>query len=341
MKKGRREAIVGVGATGALGADALSTVLFARAAKSSPRAFELGTAPRQHVGTMRSVRLGDELTGLDRMLALAAPALIEAAKPAWDGDAPLRVFLSIPSPTVWEPNAQGSVRTEEFLSKLAQQTRLPIDVASSQIVAIGHAGFAVALDRALHAQGPGCVVAGGVDTHHEEFRLAQLLENMRLKSETVHGGFVPGEGAAFLALERATSEQPAYALVRHVASGLCEEPTFEEPRVAELATLLVRQAAASLRERPVGWMLNDANGERSRSKEVDFLRLRCSDLFPADRSQELRLADEFGDLGAATGAMYAAYVALGMRHGFAPSSNAIITLASAGRERGVIALEAS
>ena len=66
-----------------------------------------------------------------------------------------------------------------------------------------------------------------------------------------------------------------------------------------------------------------------------------ADLLPPGTTIGEHLYDEMGDVGAATGAAYAAYAITGFRTGFAPARSSLITLASDGDERGVVLLEAA
>jgi 3-oxoacyl-[acyl-carrier-protein] synthase-1 len=114
----------------------------------------------------------------------------------------------------------------------------------------------------------------------------------------------------------------------------------EEPPIGEAATELVRAVTATMRM-PIPWALPDVNGENHRVKEWTFARIRNRERFDDDRTVETRLYDELGDVGAASGAVHAAYVCQAFRLGFAPGPQALITVASDGPTRGAFALEAT
>lgn len=334
-----QRSILSVGAATALAPGALSSALAARAGKLANRSFDLASDGSKRVGTTRARRIPDEVVGVERMLRFAVPALREAAAGLGLADgARVRVFCALPEPRPL-PEEEEKRLGAGFFEALGRVSELDIDAHRSVAVRIGHAGFATALELALAASGDTPVLVGGVDSYHHPRVLEHLLESKRILSEDTHGGMVPSEGAAFLAVGSA-SQRPALATIAAQASGKELPKTWEEPRVAELLTDLVALSAAPLSARPLGWVLPDINGERHRAKEWDFCSVRCSDLISPPKTEITRLTESWGDTGAATGALAAVYVVLAWQTGFAPAPHALVTLASEGDERGVVALEA-
>jgi 3-oxoacyl-[acyl-carrier-protein] synthase I len=335
--------VLGVGASTPFGLDARQTAMFVRAAKLVPRRDPIFERPGIEAGTARALRLGDDVLAVDRMLAFAADAAEEALAQAEVAlDTKLTVLVALPEAArVYGDEQAGKLRSASFLDELERRLGRPIDRTRSEALRLGHAGFAVVVERALAHLGQGPVLVGGCDSYHDPECLAQLADQKRLLCESIHGGFIPSEAAAFVVLGPPSSPRRALARVVGVASGLEAEKSTEEPRVAELMNELLAKVAPSIGVMPLPWVLPDVNGERHRAKEWTFATMRCRKFVDMDKTRQERLYEEAGELGAATGALYAAYATLGFSAGFAHASSALIALASDGDERGVLALEAA
>ena len=344
--------IVGVGMSTPLGLDARQSALMIRARKLSPDKTAYRDRRGFRIGDARAKRLDDACVGRARKIELAAPALREAVQNLVGASGPLPLFISLPPRRSEAEEPLGP----SFLEELAGRAGVPIALDRSDLIPIGHAGFAVALGRALayvaapppeparpRPQGereprPFAIV-GGVDSYHDPAVLAALDEERRLQGEGVWDGFIPSEAAAFLVVGP-SGAGPAYARVVAVATAMERDDSAEEPPIGEAVTELVRSVTATMRA-PIPWALPDVNGENHRIKEWTFARIRNRDRFDDDRTVETRLYDELGDVGSASGAVHAAYVCQAFRMGFAPGPQALITVVSDSLERGAFALEAT
>ncbi|AKT40605.1 hypothetical protein [Chondromyces crocatus] len=333
--------IVGVGMSTPLGLDARQSSLVLRARKLTPGKTAFHDGRGRAVGNVRARRLDDGCVGRARLIELAAPALAEATRGRIDRRTPVPLFLALPQRSTASEEPLGP----DFVEAIAKRAQVNVALEHSEPFPLGRAGFAAALARGLAAlsspsSGLGSVaVVGGVDSHHDPGRLAALDAERRLHAEEVWDGFIPSEAAAFVVISL-PGPSPAMARVTAVATGMeREEEDPGEPPCGETATEVVRTAAQSLRA-PVPWVLPDVNGERHRIKEWSFVRIRNREHLDESVTLETRLYDELGDVGAASGAVHAAYVSMAFRLGFAPARQALITLASDGRTRGAFALEA-
>ena len=335
--------VLGVGASTPFGLDARQTAMFIRAGKLVPRRTFLGARPEAQVGSARAHRLVDDVLAAERILDFASTALRESARDAaLAPDKPVPALVALPEMGRKLSGEQHKwLGASAFLFELERRSGQRLDHSSSDVVRIGHAGFGVALERALSLVARGPVLVGGADSYHDAETLGGLVDDKRLLGETIHNGFVPSEGAAFLSLGPVKVDRPVHARVLAVACGLEPKPDGEDPRTAELSTELVRRVGATFAKRPVGWALPDVNGERHRVKEWTFTTIRNRDVVEIPKTHEQHLYDDAGDLGAATGAVYAMYAVMGFRTGFAPASEALVSLASDGDERAVFALEAA
>jgi len=335
--------IVGVGMSTPLGLDARQSALVFRARKLNPEKTEFRDRRGFAIGDVRARRLDDALVGRDRMLDLAAPALAEAVR-GLDPAEPLPLFLAVPERRAEAEKPLGP----DFLTELSRRSKARLALDRSEAFPAGHAAFAVALSRALasvaaraHEGGrdrrPYAIV-GGVDSHHDPAVLSALDEERRLHGEGAWDGFIPSEAAAFVVIGPPGSA-PAFARITSVATGAEREEDPENPSIGEAATEVVRAAAAGFREH-VPWVLCDVNGERHRVKEWSFVRIRNRDRFDEAKTIETRPYEELGDVGAASGAVFAAYASMAFRLGFAPAPRALVNLRSEGPARGAFVLEA-
>lgn len=356
--------ILGVGLSSPLGLDARQTALVLRAKKLAPEKVSFGSRGGFGLGNVRSRRLSDSLVGRDRLIELAAPALAEAVRGLPTNPGPLPLFLALPPRRAEAEQPLGA----DFLEALGKRANVQIAVESSEPFPIGHAGFAAALDRAFTflaaaavptpLQGlsfgrlgkapepavpakpkPTYAIVGGLDSYHDPAVLEALDKERRVNAEGIWDGFVPSEAAGFAVVALPGVQLPSAGKILGVGLGMEKPNDPQNPTVAEAATELVRNVVTNLRT-PVPWVLPDVNGERHRVKEWTFARIRNGEVFDDTGTVEMRLCDELGDIGAASGAVHMAFACSAWKLGFAPGDQVLILLASEGPARGAIALGA-
>jgi len=333
--------ITALGARSPVGLNAEQTALGIRCSHLAPRATRFRDGHGDPVGMSLLAALPDELAGKERMVALAAPALAECAaadrRVAATSARPI-VLLGCPSP---RPGF-GAADAAELLRAIARDAGVDACPDRSAAFAAGHAAFALALERALSelggAQGAPIFV-GCVDTGCDPEAVAHHDAELRIHAWHNPDGFIPAEGAGFVAVRGAGPG----ALAEAVFAGTDVEHTALEgaPNLARAATDLVTRAAQalSLREdRPFGWYLRTTNRERHRAREDRFVATRLPHLLDADTTHVDELAEHVGDAGAASGALLAVYACHGFATGHAPAGTAVIALASDGPERGIVVL---
>jgi len=351
-----------VGLSSPLWLDARQTALVLRARKLTPEKTSFRDRRGFALGDVRARRLADSLVGRARLLELAAPALAEATREL-EMQAPLPLFLSLPARRSEAEEPLGA----DFLEALGKRACVPLAPEACEPFPIGHAGFAAALERALSflaasaapapaAQGLGLgrlgrapesaprarapyAIVGGVDSYHDPAVLEALDKEHRVHAEGTWDGFIPSEAAAFVVVTLPNTQLPSVARVLGVATAMERPEDPQNPSIGEAATELARSVGTNLRA-PVPWVLPDVNGERHRVKEWSFVRIRNREIFDESATIETRLCDELGDVGAASGALHAAYICWALRLGFAPAQQALVTLASEGQARGAFALGA-
>ena len=119
--------ILGVGARGPLGLNALQIAMCGRAGKIEPRRTRFTDKHGNSIGAVRARFLPDDLHGYDRLLALAVPALIEAAKALVNSAyaPPYPLFLALSEPGRPDDDSRFG---PEILADLARRSGIPIDL---------------------------------------------------------------------------------------------------------------------------------------------------------------------------------------------------------------------
>ncbi|MEZ4296844.1 MAG: beta-ketoacyl synthase N-terminal-like domain-containing protein [Polyangiaceae bacterium] len=322
--------VTSVGARTTLGLSALHAAMLMRARRGDPRSLSQKDKRGHRIGACRSPGLPVDLHGCDRLVALAAPAL-RAAIPADSPPSEWAVLLAVAEPGRPDDDARlgGSL-----LGEIAEASGISLDERRSRTIRAGHAGTAVAMAAAMEeiAAGAKAVIVGGVDSYFHPEVLAWLDAECRLHALGAENGFVPGEGAGFLVLSASpgASGRPPVQLRRALA-GYEESAITDAPNVAEAMTAILHDLASHSPGGQLPWSLTDVNGERHRVREW---RLAAGRGAFAERALHQRPTDDLGDLGAASGAVFAAIACELFRTGAAPAASVCVALASEARERG-------
>lgn len=327
----------GVGARSPYGLDALSTALVWRSGKLAPSATGWTDKRNQSIGSVRAKCLSDELVGTPRLVALAAPALAEAAAAAGARGQGAALLLA-----TGEPRAGfDGVASLDTLYAIARAARVEIDPSRSAVVGAGHAGFALVLSKALELLAQprsGPVIVGAVDSYHHPDSLRELDEHCRLLADGAADGIIPSEGAAFLVL---ANEPSPIAKVTTAALALEEGGTDEAPDLGKALCDVIRTAGAGASTRPLPVVYTDCNGERHRVRAWSFVRVRVKDVVDEDRTAIVDGPDDYGDAGAAMAALSAVRACVGFATGADEERCAMVVAMSESRERGAFVLEAA
>ena len=257
-----------------------------------------------------------EVSGAERLLALADPALREACEPLSTPSYYKR--LSVPLFVALPQNRPGFGRgdAEAVRSRLAAIPDLPVTVSGVVALQRGHASGLALLESAREQMVTGgfdaCLV-GGVDSYFHPDTMEWLDDNRQLASARGRSAFVPGEAAAFclLGTERLLVRLGVASLarLRSVAVGT-EEKTIKTDDVC-LGAGLTAVVDNALRGAAIGpttattvnTVICDINGERYRGEEWGFVCLRTASNFD-DPAGYWSPADCWGDVGAASGPLF-------------------------------------
>ena len=286
----------------------------------------LRVAAARHLGNVQ---------GVARLLALAAPALLEASAPLAAPSAALRppaLFLGLPErrPGFTRADADAlsaSLKTGPFSEVFA----LP-EGGSTSAIALAH--------QAIVSDKLDVCVAGGVDSHLHQETLSWLDQRTQLSSSGSRSGFVPGEAAAFVLLCSASAARKLGLSPSLEISGvgLTDEPNrLKTPTVClgEGLALAIGQAIQA----PPDQVFCDLNGERYRSEEWALASLRLPELLP-DPSRYQAPARVLGDVGAASGATFIALIAQALNRNYGRARRFLACTSSEAGKRAALGLRA-
>ncbi|NMO13801.1 hypothetical protein HPC49_01935 [Pyxidicoccus fallax] len=284
--------------------------------------------------------------GCVRDLVSSSPGLKTADRRFWDTTG-LTVIVMPPDDTVLlTAPGQGRAHLEEaFLLPLHSALELPIPPRNVELLCAGHAGTALAIEqgvRRFSSRELERLLIVAVDSYIDTQRLAELLEQGRLKTEEQPVGLIPGEAGVALLLEAEPSARRRNApIAGYVAAVSTNREPEERPRIQRghaLAECLARALDHGAVASPFrGDIYSDLNGEAWRAQEWGRARIRLE-----QRLEESCLqlpCTSVGDVGAASGAL-GVCLALCARDPFRDAEAPSLVLSSSDRgEVGCLVLQ--
>jgi len=285
--------------------------------------------------------LSPNLEGVERLHALAQPAIAEALAPlgkSGGGNDPIPAFIGLPESRPGRP----AMLESELAARLEKDFGL-----RPTMIPKGHAAGLMAFEQAWRAIQSGqatVCLAGGVDTYLEPETLEWLDEGRQLMSARNRSGFVPGEGAGFCLLAATSSARRRRMEV--LAWMVAAATTIEEKRIktddvciGEGLSQAIAQATSGLKlpEERIHGHYCDLNGERYRTEEFIFAALRVQSAF-FNCLNNVTPADCWGDMGAASGSLFAALAIASGSRGYAEGPRALMWASSEGGQRSAVLL---
>ncbi|MGH1348993.1 MAG: beta-ketoacyl synthase N-terminal-like domain-containing protein [Nannocystales bacterium] len=286
----------------------------------------------------------DEFDSRRRMLALGIAALKEclAELPVSQGVA-VPVFIGVRDAALGFTKADS-----EWLASGLSRAVESRCKAQVRVVTGGSAAGLVAVQQARLVVESGAVqlaIAGGIDSHLDPVFLERLDEAGRCKSVGNKWGFPPGEGAGMLAI---CSSSVARAIRRPsladiVSDGIAIEPAFYGSDLVctgEVLTSAIHDALGCLSwpSEAVATTYCDINGEFHRTEEFMYATQRL----PANAFRAVETfvapADCWGDVGAASGPLFAALAIESGRRGYSKGPYALLWAASDSGQRAALLL---
>lgn len=279
-----------------------------------------------------------DLRGADRLLRLARRAAREAIAQARREvkftleNKAFNVFLALPEP---RPGRPRDLETRVAAHVGAALEGLCADVAI-EVIPRGHAAGLAAIARAHEAIAEGraeICLAGGVDSYLEPETVAWLDATGQLRSPENRWGFTPGEAASFcvLASPSFVARHALRPLATILGVGLGEEPSPIKSGTVCTGRGLTRAFEGALAGLPDGAtidrLIGDLNGEPYRTDELGFTLARTSRRF-VDPSAIVAPADGWGDVGAASGPLFAGLVTAAVARGHARDRHTLLWASS-------------
>ena len=279
----------------------------------------------------------EELAGPARLTAMAH-AVVDEATLTVEPEAKVPLLLCCPEAVAFEERPMEW--PAQLLATVMSQAAFSVDRARSRIIARGRAGMIEALGAALTLLKdpaiPYCLV-GGVDCFVDTARVAALVDDERLLTQSNKDGFKPGEAGAMLLLTN-RPDQDAMATWLGAAAG-SEEANRGTDRPVTGAGLqqaiIGALAQARLAYESLACMAYDFSGEQRYFEELVLASSRLAK-GPVTSAAELP-ALSVGETGAAAGFLSIAMLAFLHAKGVHKRPS-LAALTSDGPERGAVVL---
>jgi 3-oxoacyl-[acyl-carrier-protein] synthase-1 len=333
-------AVVSVGAKTAVGLNARQTGFLIRAGFPAMTEAPLANAKGEPITMAFVPTISGDLTGAERLSALARGPFEEAIAPLGDLDAD--VYLAIDEGCEDAPVAAHMLQAMVKRAMPAARVRVEARGEAAPAAFVPEALQAL---QALDARRASAVVIGGVHSDYDPRVIAALEASGRLFSSDNLDARIPGEAAAFFVLMRAqdAARRRLRPLARLIGAGAGRErarPDNEEPAYEAFGlTAAVRQASEPLAagDLRAGWMLTDITSEVRRVQEWQSVFVRAQDVLGRPYHIDSP-AQRIGYLGAAALPLFVAMAATAWRHGYAPSPIALAVAGNDGGARAALAL---
>lgn len=306
--------VVGVGARTPLGLNGPSTAAAVRGAISAIREhpFMIDKAGERMSVAIDPV-LPPEIANTDRMYQFADAAMEEALRPLMQSrvqGVSLPIIVGLPEERPGYSAASG----DKLVRQLAISQNGPFQFTHGMALHEGHAAGLMAIEKAAEfiqmGQTTWCL-AGGVDSYMNADTLEWLDDGGQLMSAENRSGFPPGEGAGFLLL---ASTAAAAKWKLPILAWIVATATAHEEKRIKTETICIGEGLTaaiqgvieklSLPGEKINTAYCDMNGERYRSEEFTFTLLRTQLAF-VDAIDNVTPADCWGDVGAASGPLFA------------------------------------
>ena len=337
-----RAVVASVGARTPVGLTAQASAYLYRAAHVVMQQSPILDA-NEELATMAVLpTLDPRMTGGERLVALARPALDEAMAPVFQSGGELRTKLVL-CIDEFAAVAQGHAGIAAYgltteLTRAMNRYGGAVDVDTA---ARGPASLGYALESIVGEIERGSIdaaVVGGVHSDYDANRIVALSQSGRLFHPDQLDAIIPGEAAAFVVLmseQTARRNRLAPLLQLHsfaTAFSNCRPDNDESAFEAAGLTAATRKAAEPMSELGLqcGWQLTDLSFETMRLYEFQAMPTRTHKLWCRPQYCDAP-AHRLGYLGAAAMPLHMVLAAEAWRGGFAPHS---LAMSFAGSDAG-------
>jgi 3-oxoacyl-[acyl-carrier-protein] synthase-1 len=292
--------------------------------------------------------LSPELDIIERLVDLAVPPALEALSPLRTARVlppPIPVLIALPEDRPGRPAHLAGAFGDRLASFISKEVR----ISKLTCYPSGNAGGLFCMAQALSIIGSGesqiCLV-GGVDSYLTAETLEWLDDLDQLHSETTIWGFCPGEGAGFCLFMSAAA---AYKLELSASVELLSAHSAVEANRIKTETVCIGEGLShafrnTLAILPTDIHANhticDMNGEPYRGNEYGFAMMRSPGKF-ADDADFQTPADSWGDVGAASGPLFAVLAESAAKKQYAPGPVTFLWASSEGGLRAAALLRST
>jgi 3-oxoacyl-[acyl-carrier-protein] synthase-1 len=342
---GREVCLCGIGARTPLGFGAAASAAAVRGAISAIAVHPVFVDKiGEPVALARDAALDIKIEIGSRMEQMVVSAIAEALGESLDeqGRSQIQCWVGLPEPRPGLPSELGrSLST-------ALSNSFGIESTNIHVLPRGHAAGLMAMQVAAQRISSGAAdlcVAAGVDSYHDIATLKWLDLNRRLMSSKNRNGYPPSEGAgACLLASRSTADHYGLAILAMItATSTCMEPhaiQSGEVCVGEGLSAALKDVSSSLQlpQEAITATYCDLNGERYRNEEFLYTLLRVQSAF-VNPNDYLCPADCWGDVGAASGPLFACLAAASSERGYAKGLRPVLWAGSESGHRTAVLLK--
>ena len=337
--------ICGVGARTPLGLNALSSAAAVRAGISAVALHPIFVDKAGEKMCVANDRVLDPFTSaIDRFVTLLQASLEEAMEGAAIllNDALVHFFIGLPES---RPGLPPDL--DRMLARRLRERGIVRPTDPIHMLPRGHAAGLMAIQAAtqkiMGGEAEVCVAAG-VDSYLNAETLEWLDETGRLMSGVNRNGFPPGEGAgACLLVSRSVAERYGLPVLAAIAATSTEiEPitilvdgVCIGQGLSKTIQNLIRQL--HLPQQKITATYCDLNGERYRNEEFTYTLLRTQEAF-VDAHDYLCPADCWGDVGAASGPLFASLAIMSSLRGYSKGPTPLLWASSESGYRSAVLL---
>jgi 3-oxoacyl-[acyl-carrier-protein] synthase-1 len=233
---------------------------------------------------------------------------------------------------------------QQLIPKIAKLVRIAIDPLHQRVFLGDQTGIIQMLREAAESlQGEQLkgVIVGGIDSRLDPETFEFLNRLGLLKTPFQPAGFIPGEMAAFVLLEREDTarQYKRYSGVGIEAMNDCSESVHrfsDEPAVGIALSSTIATTLNSLTDKGqyTGLMIGDLNGDPYRAYDWGHALIRLKVNYPWVTLPEWYPALSFGEIGAATGLAAICLATRGFQRGYTETSNILVWLSNDNGTRG-------
>jgi 3-oxoacyl-[acyl-carrier-protein] synthase-1 len=243
------------------------------------------------------------------------------------------------------PDKNWKNEATQVLNLILSRSAVEIDPTERVLYCGGHTGFALAVEDARVKVRSGriarCIV-GAVDSCIGPRYLQAAASVRMLKTNDNPVGFSPGEGAAFVLVEKAGTGRRG-AVSEIISVGVAEDASHqftEEPATGRgFASAVNNALSGGAPLAKPSFVVADLNGTERRAMDWGHTIVRLQHKFAVGDLPLWLPAVSFGETGAAAGAISMCVALRGFERGYAPGGRALVTLASDSSTRASVIIE--